>query len=206
MDDDCTANNGFSGKSSLLLTLLHLLEYSGSICIDGVDIAHITRQDLRSRITTLPQDAIELGGTVRDNLIPFLLSRQSHDNNQDTIDDDVMRTALIKVDLWELISARDGLDTELSTIGLSQGQMQLFCLARAILHNISTGSKLVLIDEATSNVDQDTDRRMQEVIAREFAGCTILTIAHRLETLADADAIFEMDAGLLKVKSDKMVR
>ncbi|CEJ89530.1 hypothetical protein VHEMI05371 [[Torrubiella] hemipterigena] len=193
-----------SGKSSFLLALLHLLEYSGSIVIDGVDIAHITRQELRSRITTLPQDAIELGGTVRDNLAPFLPPEESRDQRQNAINDGAMKTALTKVDLWEFISTKDGLDAEFSTVGLSQGQMQLFCLARAILHNISTGSKLVLIDEATSNVDQDTDRRMQDVIAREFAGCTILTIAHRLETLEDADVIFKMNNGLLQVKNGKM--
>lgn len=182
------------------MTLLHLLEYSGSIVIDGIDIAHISRQQLRSRITTLPQDPIELDGSVRDNLAPFLSSNPSHDARQKPINDDEMEEALSKVGIWKHISSQGGLDASLSTVGLSQGQKQLLCLARAILHNASTGSKILLVDEATSNVDQETDSRMQAVMADAFTGCTVLTIAHRLKTLEDVDVVLEMDAGSVVVK------
>ncbi|KND87509.1 Canalicular multispecific organic anion transporter 1 [Tolypocladium ophioglossoides CBS 100239] len=184
-----------SGKSSLILTLLHLLDYSGSVAIDGIEISHITRQQLRSRITTIPQDPIELSGSIRKNLNPYDISVSR--SNRLINDDFAMREALSRVGILEHISSHGGLDAELSAVGLSQGQKQLLCLARAVLHNARTGSRIILADEATSNVDHETDAQMQAVMAEAFSGCTVITVAHRLETIQDVDVVLELEAGRL---------
>ncbi|KAM4067250.1 ABC transporter [Hirsutella rhossiliensis] len=181
-----------SGKSSLLASILGLLDYSGSVCIDGIDISQISRQQLRSRVTTLPQELVELAGTVRTNLEPLGRLKPTV-----AADDDAMEEALRRVGLWKHVASRGGLDTDLATLGLSHGQRQLLCLARAVVHNASTGSKVVLVDEATSNLDHETDVRMQAVLSEAFAGCTMLVVAHRLETIQDADVMLELDAGRL---------
>lgn len=190
-----------SGKSSLILTLLRLLEYDGTVLIDGVDISSITCQELRSRITTLPQDAIELAGTVRQNLDPFASPIIDNPVGNLHVHDAKMQDVLTRVGLWLHVSAGGGLDADLSSISLSQGQKQLLCLARAVLHHASTSSRIVLIDEATSSVDSATDAKMQAIMAEVFAECTVVTIAHRLETLKDVDMVLELDAGRLVMYS-----
>ncbi|KAK5996562.1 ABC multidrug transporter B [Cladobotryum mycophilum] len=186
-----------SGKSSFLLTVLHMLDYSGVVSIDDIDISQIPRQQLRSCITTLPQDPIELPGSIRNNLVPF---------GGATISEEAMTGALDHVGLLTHISTRGGLDAELASMGLSQGQKQLLCLARAVLHNASSGSRVVLIDEATSNMDNETDAKMQAVMSKAFAGCTVLVVAHRLETIQDADVVLELDAGRLVKMTDRNER
>ncbi|KJZ71929.1 hypothetical protein HIM_08685 [Hirsutella minnesotensis 3608] len=182
-----------SGKSSLLSSILGLLSSSGVVRIDGVDLSQISRQQLRSCITTLPQDPVQLAGSIRDNLDPFR-TKQRGKRDQET-DESAMVQALVRVDLWPHVSSHGGLDADLGSLSLSHGQKQLLCLARAILHNAQTGSRVVLIDEATSNLDEATDKRIQTVLSSAFAGCTQLVVAHRLDTVRDADIIVEMDGG-----------
>lgn len=189
-----------SGKSSLLLTILRLLDSTGSISIDGVDISNVPHEELRSRITTIPQDCIEFSRSVRENLNPYDLLGKECEGRKDVKSsqyDNAMTKALSRVGLLEYVSSHGGLDADMSDLGLSHGQKQLLGLARAVLHNELTGSRLVLIDEATSNVDRETDQRMRTIISDAFSGCTILTIAHRLETVQDVDLIVELDAGRL---------
>jgi ATP-binding cassette subfamily C (CFTR/MRP) protein 1 len=179
-----------SGKSTILATLLRLVEISsGTIIIDGLDISTIPREDLRARFAAIPQDAFILAGSVRTNADP---TGESNDA--------AIITALEKVGLWTIIVARGGLEATLLDQPLSQGQQQLFCLARAILRG--DRSKILILDEATSNVDRDvrkdiqsmrynideiiqTDRIMQGIIRKEFQDHTILTVAHRLDTIMD---------------------
>ena len=155
-----------SGKSSLLLAILRLMELSsGSITIDGVNITDVSLQKLRSSITTVAQDPLLLPVSIRRNL-----------NLNSTVTDESMISALRKVCLWDMVSERGGLDAVLTKDSLSHGQLQLLSLARALLQT----SKIVLLDEATSNLDHETDQIIQKVIRDDFAACTVIAIAHRV--------------------------
>lgn len=182
-----------SGKSSLLLTLLHLLDLeSGRITIDGMDLSRIPRSVLRSRIVTIPQDPVELPGSVRYNLSQFSsLEARSGD------DEEAMKRTLERVGLWETMSKRGGLDGELTDVGLSGGQKQLFSLARALLavQNIKAEGGIVLLDEPTSSVDGGTEVDIQRIVREEFARHTIVLVSHRLDAARDADIVVFMEGG-----------
>ena len=170
-----------SGKSTTLLGLLRSIEAAGGkIMIDGVDISAIGLYDLRKKITIIPQDAMLYAGTLRENLDIF----KQHSNEE-------------IMDLLEKISLKDrfanGLEFEIKADGsnLSEGEKQLVCIARAILRK----NKIVLIDEATSNIDMDTEELIQKAIAERFTECTTITIAHRLNTIIHSDRILVMGDG-----------
>ena len=170
-----------SGKSSLLSTIVRTLDYtSGSIKIDGFDLSTIPRDTIRRHIITMPQDPLYLTGTVRLNVDPFSASS-----------DNAIIQALTKVCLWPVINDRGGLDADLFPDTLSKGQQQLLALARAMLQK----SKILLLDEATSSVDGETDKTLQKLIREEFKDCTVITVAHRLDTILDSDVIAVMDTG-----------
>lgn len=107
--------------------------------------------------------------------------------------DEAIIAALERVDLWDLISRRGGLDISISELGLSQGQKQLFCLARAILRK--DDAKLLILDEATSSVDKHTDEHMRRVIEDEFKSHTVISVAHRLSSLLSCDRVVVMNEG-----------
>ena len=170
-----------SGKSTLLSTLLRLLDLdSGAIKVDGYDLSVIPREIIRTRMIAIPQDPFILSGTVRLNAEPTSLCTNEE-----------ITSALEKVRLWPVLLTRGGLDADLKEQPLSHGQQQLFCLARAMLRN----GRILILDEATSNVDGESDRLMQKIIREEFGKHTILTVAHRLETIMDADRVVVMDEG-----------
>ncbi|KAF4624451.1 hypothetical protein G7Y89_g13720 [Cudoniella acicularis] len=173
-----------SGKSSLLSVLLRILDNSsGTITIDGLDLSTIPREIIRSRILAIPQEPFILSGTVRLNADPFKL-----------VSDDLIIAALTKVGLWTILESRGGLDAEMTANPLSQGQQQIFCLARAMLRR---GNRILVLDEATSNVDAETDGVMQRLIREEFKEWTIITVAHRLDTILDSDKILVLDKGVI---------
>ncbi|GJN86671.1 hypothetical protein PLIIFM63780_010252 [Purpureocillium lilacinum] len=179
-----------SGKSSLLLTLLHLLDMeAGRVTIDGIDLSRVPRQALRSAIVAIPQDAVELPGSVRENLA---LDREGSER-----DDETMQQALRRVGLWDLVSERGGPGCDLDDIGLSAGQKQLFSLARALLtvQRRQASGGIVLMDEPTSSVDEESDAKVHGIVAEVFAGYTILTVSHRLDAARDADVVVRMDGG-----------
>ncbi|XP_032133378.1 multidrug resistance-associated protein 4 isoform X5 [Sapajus apella] len=175
-----------AGKSSLISALFRLSEPEGKIWIDKILTTEIGLHDLRKKMSIIPQEPVLFTGTMRKNLDPF---------NEHT--DEELWNALQEVQLKETIEDLPGkMDTELAESGsnFSVGQRQLVCLARAILRK----NKILIIDEATANVDPRTDELIQKKIREKFAHCTVLTIAHRLNTIIDSDKIMVLDSGRLK--------
>ncbi|KAJ2702974.1 Multidrug resistance-associated protein 1 [Coemansia sp. IMI 209128] len=227
-----------AGKSSLAKVLFRLIHgnTSGSILIDGQDIAEFGVGDYRPRLGMIPQESSMFGGSVRRNLDPL---------QQFSAED--MWASLIKCNMAKLVSSKEvaasqgnkplykeyqehlqeewqnagwlrrmllfilqkvpkpldpveklrphGLDKSVKgCFGCySSGQQQLFGLCRVIMRK----RKIVVLDEATANVDLETDRSVQELIRKEFGDCTVLTIAHRLDTIMNSDRIIVMDKGTI---------
>ncbi|KAK7461891.1 hypothetical protein VKT23_008323 [Stygiomarasmius scandens] len=176
-----------SGKSSLTLSLLRCIFTEGHVYYDGLETSSINLDALRSSITIIPQVPELLSGTLRQNLDPF-----------DQYDDAQLNSALRAAGLFSLQNEMDegrlSLDSAISSGGgnLSVGQRQILALARAIVR----GSKLLILDEATSAIDYKTDSIIQSSLRNELKGdVTLITVAHRLQTIMDADKIMVLDAG-----------
>lgn len=184
-----------SGKSSLLATLLKMVDYTGTISIDGVDIAHISNGELRSRLNVISQHPVLFPGTFRSNLVlpnqhvtnGNALSRRQTPTDTEIID------VLESLSLWETVQRFGTLDTDVENISLSLGQQQLVCLARAILRK--SESRILILDEAMSAVDRETERMMVEALGREFAEHTVLSVVHRLDTIRKYDTLVVLDMG-----------
>ncbi|OOF98777.1 hypothetical protein ASPCADRAFT_394152 [Aspergillus carbonarius ITEM 5010] len=173
-----------SGKSSLIMSLLRMSEiYSGTISIGGYDISTLERQDIHSFLGVVPQEPFLMPGTVRFNLDPFQRASDEH-----------IGSVLQKVGLWDRIEANGGLEMDLSNISSwSVGERQLLALARAL----AVPPPVLILDEATSSVDRETEAAMQDIIEQDFAQQTVVAVIHRLSYIDRFDRVVFLKNGEL---------
>ncbi|KAM8862149.1 ATP-binding cassette sub-family C member 8 isoform 3-T3 [Synchiropus picturatus] len=175
-----------SGKSSFSLAFFRMVDmFEGRIVIDDIDIAKLPLQTLRSRLSIILQDPILFSGTIRFNLDPEVKAT-----------DQMLWEALEIAQLKPVVkSLPGGLDAAVTEGGenFSQGQRQLFCLARAFVRK----SSILIMDEATASIDMATESILQKVVMTAFADRTVVTIAHRVHTILNADAVIVMKRGII---------
>ncbi|RDW67218.1 Metal resistance protein YCF1 [Aspergillus mulundensis] len=172
-----------SGKSSLVSALFRMLDITqGSILIDGHDITSIPRETLATRLVCVTQTPYLLPGTIQTNIDPFNTSTPS-----------ALTQVLQQVHLWETVQALGGISATIRDDHLSLGQKQLLCLARAMVRT----SCILILDEVTASVDGETDALVQGIIRTHFADRTVVTVAHRIETILDADLVAVLEEGVV---------
>ncbi|KAI6115174.1 P-loop containing nucleoside triphosphate hydrolase protein [Pisolithus croceorrhizus] len=191
-----------SGKSTLIISMLRFVDpEQGRIVIDGIDIATIGVRDLRSRITYIPEDAVLFSGSVRDNIDPFeehedvdcfdVLRRVQLLNDDSQPQGSSSRSSQTEADASSGPTVT--LDTEVAPGGanFSLGQRQLIAMARALLRQ----TPIVILDEATSSVDFDTDAKIQATLREQFKQSLLITVAHRLNNVIDYDRLIVLHDG-----------
>lgn len=172
-----------AGKSTIFSSLLRILDPSeGSILLDGQNYFDFSLKELRTAITIIDQEPVLVNSTFRENL-----------DMAGAYTDEELYGVLEECKLYETVMEKDGLEGVVDNGSLSAGEKQLLCICRAFLKR----SRLVLIDEATANIDHKHDALIQALIQTKFKNSTVLTIAHRLSTLRNADKILVMSNGAL---------
>lgn len=197
-----------AGKSSLMSAIFRLCELDGgSITYDNIDISSLSLHTLRSNLAIIPQESVLFNGTIRKNLDPFeehtdaelwdvivrsrILTEDEAAEEAKKVEQSLAKSGnssdqLHKFNLYQVVTDEGG--------NYSVGERQLISFARALIRNV----RVLILDEATSSVDYETDHKIQITIKKEFLECTILTIAHRLKTILNYDKILTLDSGELR--------
>ena len=171
-----------SGKSTLCLCLFRLLEAcGGNIYIDGIDISKIGLEILRNNLTVIPQEPILINGSIRYNIDPTY-----------KYTDEEIINKLNELGFEELFENKD-LNYEIGENGenISVGERQLICIVRALIRK----TKIIIMDEATANIDYKTEALLQKSLKEGMKDCTVITIAHRIKTIINYDKILVLDKG-----------
>lgn len=168
-----------AGKSSIVSTLFRLYDFDGDIFIDNRNITSLSLDYLRSKIAIIPQDPILFSGTIRTNIDPF-------SNYSDADIWSVLEQVHMKSKITNLNQSVSD-----SSTSFSSGEKQLICLARALIQH----QNIIVLDEATANLDPETDQLLQKTVQTCFRGCTVITIAHRLHSVTSCDKVLVLDAG-----------
>ncbi|CAH0564200.1 unnamed protein product [Brassicogethes aeneus] len=168
-----------AGKSTIIATLFRLYNFEGKIIIDGVDTKTLSLDFLRDHISIISQDPVLFSGTIRENMDPK--NRYSDEEIWKALESVYMRDAI--TDLALRVNENDS--------SFSTGQRQLICIARAILRK----NKIVVLDEATANMDPETENLIQNTIEQNFNYCAVFIIAHRLQSVMNCDRVIVLDRG-----------
>ncbi|KAM3495732.1 hypothetical protein MY3957_001100 [Beauveria namnaoensis] len=179
-----------SRQPSLILAALRMINYSGAIRLDDMNIKNIPRVVLRSSMTTITREGLELEGTLRCNLDPLSML-EPYFSDADLI------SMLHRVKLWDAVQRRGGLDTSMKRMRFSKAQKQLLSLARGALHRRREDTKVVLIDDAITHLDGHTSKNVYDFIDGEFATCTVLMVAYDLEAIRTADTVITVEGGAI---------
>ena len=186
-----------AGKSTFCLSMFRILEpVKGWLKIDGENVALMGMESLRKKLTIIPQDPVLFSGTLRTNIDPFYQFS----------DRDVWKAIELAHLLSFVSQLKEGIHHTITRGGsnLSAGQRQQVCLARALLQK----TKILILDEATAAMDCGTDKLIQDTIKKEFADCTVITIAHRINTVMESDRVIVLDKGTIAEfdKPEKLVK
>ncbi|XP_050507508.1 probable multidrug resistance-associated protein lethal(2)03659 [Diabrotica virgifera virgifera] len=166
-----------AGKSSIISTLFRLYDHEGTITIDDVDTKTLSLNYLRQHISIIPQDPIMFSGTIRTNIDPL----------KEFADEEIWKV-LHKVNLDSKVP---NLDTQVEDTNFSSGERQLLSIARAIVRR----NKIVVLDEATANMDHETEKMVQKAIDDNFGSCTVFIIAHRLDSILNCNKVMVLNKG-----------
>nr|CAI5828356.1 unnamed protein product [Callosobruchus analis] len=175
-----------AGKSTLISTLFRLYDYEGEILIDGLDIKTLQLATVRQKITIIPQEPVVFKGSIRDHLDPF----RSYNDHE-------IWSALEKSGLLSYMLTGRNITSSLNItshdINLTDGQKQLLSIARAIL----VKNKIIILDELTANMDEDTERLVSDLVMQNFESCTVIIVAHKLETVIGLDKVMVLEHGAI---------
>jgi ATP-binding cassette subfamily C (CFTR/MRP) protein 1 len=176
-----------SGKSTLVSVLLRLVDPTeGTVSIDGRSLTTVHRNTVRERIICLPQESLIFPRTFKFNLAP----------QDDLIDESILISVLHRVGLWDLVESRGGLLGIIDPSTLSHGEKQLLALSRALLRRrMLDGRCILVLDEATSSLDERTQTMFHDVVEKDFHENTVIIVAHRLETVRDTDLVVVLEQG-----------
>lgn len=186
--------------------MLRFIDYDGVIKIDGLDISTLSRDEVRSRLITISQEQVRFDATIRVNLLPFTMNdvekptdeaEKEKQRAKKAEQDAALQQILTDFGIWENLRRRQGLDTLLDNAGYSPTEVQLLCIARAVLRQRETGTNVILVDEVTTGVDFWRQDAVQDIMRDSFPGCTLLVAAHVEESVLDVSVVFEMSKGVI---------